>query len=221
MTEPINRKTDVGKRSDAEGTAEGTEASPTPKQRAVIEQYLKRRDSRPDAPRLIVKSKPNRPLEISQLQPADGAGLALAFGTTEGEVASILLNSLINAACDGTPGHPPSEQDVNGVLAAVHGIGANDEIEAMLAVQMVATHFAATRALRRLKGSDMVSQQDSNGNLAVKLLRTFAAQTEALQRYFYVACTRARDHLLVSGVNPVSEFLDDFVKGNQGCAPYG
>ena len=29
----------------------------------------------------------------------------------------------------------------------------------------------------------MVSQQDSNGNLAVKLLRTFAAQTEALQRY--------------------------------------
>ncbi|MBC5800999.1 MAG: DEAD/DEAH box helicase [Candidatus Eremiobacteraeota bacterium] len=25
----------------------------------------------------------------------------------------------------------------------------------------------------------------------------------------YVACTRARDHLLVSGVNPVSEFLDD------------
>src|ERR1700730_3749149 len=53
----------------------------------------------------------------------------------------------------------------------------------MLAVQMVATHFAATRALRRLKGSDMVSQQDSNGNLAVKLLRTFTAQTEALQRY--------------------------------------
>ncbi|MGB7044945.1 MAG: hypothetical protein WBD65_08585, partial [Methylocella sp.] len=71
----------------------------------------------------------------------------------------------------------------NGVLAAVHGIRANDEIEAMLAVQMVATHFAATRALRRLKGSDTVPQQDSNGNLAVKLLRTFAAQTEALQRY--------------------------------------
>lgn len=28
----------------------------------------------------------------------------------------------------------------------------------------------------------------------------------------YVACTRARDHLLVSGVVPVSEFLDDFEK---------
>ena len=32
----------------------------------------------------------------------------------------------------------------------------------------------------------------------------------------YVACTRARDHLLVTGVDPVSEFLDDFVKGRSG-----
>jgi hypothetical protein len=48
---------------------------------------------------------------------------------------------------------------------------------------MVATHFAVTRALRRLKGTDTIRQQDSNGNLAVKLLRTFTAQTEALQRY--------------------------------------
>jgi hypothetical protein len=32
----------------------------------------------------------------------------------------------------------------------------------------------------------------------------------------YVACTRARDHLLVAGVEPVSEFLDDFLKGDQG-----
>jgi ATP-dependent exoDNAse (exonuclease V) beta subunit len=25
----------------------------------------------------------------------------------------------------------------------------------------------------------------------------------------YVACTRARDHLLIAGVDPASEFLDD------------
>lgn len=31
----------------------------------------------------------------------------------------------------------------------------------------------------------------------------------------YVACTRARDNLLVTGVEPGSEFLDDFVE-NQG-----
>jgi mRNA-degrading endonuclease RelE of RelBE toxin-antitoxin system len=36
----------------------------------------------------------------------------------------------------------------------------------------------------------------------------------------YVACTRARDHLLVTGVEPVSEFLDDFAKTGQGRTPY-
>ena len=34
----------------------------------------------------------------------------------------------------------------------------------------------------------------------------------------YVACTRARDHLLVTGVDPVSEFLDDFTESNGGRA---
>jgi len=33
----------------------------------------------------------------------------------------------------------------------------------------------------------------------------------------YVACTRARDHLLVSGVEPASEFLDDFEKAVGEC----
>jgi superfamily I DNA/RNA helicase len=41
------------------------------------------------------------------------------------------------------------------------------------------------------------------------------------RQLLYVACTRARDHLLVSGVEPVSEFLDDLVKGDQGRVPHG
>lgn len=48
---------------------------------------------------------------------------------------------------------------------------------------MIATHFAAMRVMRQLKNSETVSQQDSNGNLATKLLRTYTAQMEALQRY--------------------------------------
>ena len=63
------------------------------------------------------------------------------------------------------------------------GIVARDETEGMLATQIIATHFAAISALRRLKGSETVPQQDSNGNLAIKLLRTFTMQVEALHRY--------------------------------------
>ena len=34
----------------------------------------------------------------------------------------------------------------------------------------------------------------------------------------YVACTRARDHLLVTAVAPASEFLDDIMGRNQSRA---
>ncbi len=35
---------------------------------------------------------------------------------------------------------------------------------------------------------------------------------ETERQLFYVACTRARDHLLISAVAPGSEFIDDFLK---------
>ena len=117
-----------------------------------------------------------------EIEPADALRLISVFGTVEPEFAKLMLTALINAA-DGNPSRPPGCEHVNRALAAVTGIGAQDEIEGMLATQMVITHIAATSALRRLNGSETVSVQDSNGNLAVKLLRTFTMQVEALQRY--------------------------------------
>ena len=134
------------------------------------------------SPRIIVKSVPGKPLDVD-MQPIDAVRLASAFGTAEPSFASWMLNGIINAACNGSPAHPPGAEAINDALAAVTGIGARDEMEGMLATQMVATHFAAINALRRFKGAETIHQQDSNGNLAVKLLRTFALQIEALQRY--------------------------------------
>ena len=48
---------------------------------------------------------------------------------------------------------------------------------------MDARTAAGKQQLRQLKGSETGPQQDSNGNLAVKLLRTYTMQMEALQRY--------------------------------------
>ena len=91
-----------------------------------------------------------------------------------------MLSGLISVACDK---ETPQSAEINDALAAVTGIGAQDEVEGMIATQMVATHLAAITALRRLKRSENIPQQDSYGNLAVKLMRTFTAQLEALQRY--------------------------------------
>jgi hypothetical protein len=137
------------------------------------------RDRKP--PKITVKSV-RGPLDID-IEPVDAVRLLSAFGTAEPGFASLMLSGIINAACEGGPTRLPKAGDINDALAAATGIGARDEIEGMLATQMVATHIAATRVLRRLKGSETIVQQNSNGNLAVKLLRTFTMQLEALHRY--------------------------------------
>ena len=96
------------------------------------------------------------------MEPIDAVRLLSAFGTAELSFASLMLSGVINVACDK---REPESARINEALAAVTGIGAGDEIEAMLAAQMVTTHLAAMSALRRLKGSENVAQQDSNGNL--------------------------------------------------------
>jgi hypothetical protein len=124
-----------------------------------------------------------KPLGVDFPSLVERARLMSAFGTSERAHADLMLNGILNAACEGSPDNPPSEQDINQVLAVVTGIDAKDEIEGMLATQMVATHVAAIRALRHLKGSKTIPQYNCNGNLAVKLLRTYTMQVEALQRY--------------------------------------
>ena len=106
-----------------------------------------------------------------------------AFGTAEPDFALLMVSGIFNTACEENPANPSQPHNMFEAMAALTGIGPRDEIEAMLATQMVATHVAAVKALKRLKASVNTTQQDSNGNLAVKLLRTFTMQLEALQRY--------------------------------------
>lgn len=81
-------------------------------------------------------------------------------------------------------GKSPSaeETSLNGALAAVEAVEPNNEIEAMLAVQMTATHELAMLLLGRLRSAREHVPFEANGNMAIKLLRTFAAQTDALTR---------------------------------------
>lgn len=71
------------------------------------------------------------------------------------------------------------ESELNAGLAFVQGVKAEDPVQSTLAVQMVATHDAAMRALRMM-GKDNPEQALAFGNLANKLLRTFTMQAETL-----------------------------------------
>jgi hypothetical protein len=110
------------------------------------------------------------------------ASLQDALGTSDFGFADGLLGQLLNV----TPYDreaPVNATTANAALAAVAGIGPRDETEAMLAAQMVATHAAAMELLRRGMQAQYRHNLQDAGNLAVKLLRTYTAQLEALQRY--------------------------------------
>ncbi len=72
----------------------------------------------------------------------------------------------------------------NHTLAAIHGISPRDALEGLLAVQMVATHNVSMEMLRRAMVPDQTLEgRNAAVNQATKLLRTFTAQMEALNRH--------------------------------------
>jgi len=76
----------------------------------------------------------------------------------------------------------PDETELNAGLAAISGIAPENEIEAMLAVQMVGTHEVAIQMLNKAKQADTTDQLERYGALATKLLRTYTGQVEALSK---------------------------------------
>jgi hypothetical protein len=158
----------------------------TPAELDLVAKQRWRRERETPAPTVTVQHKPPGPANVAADHPDKSLWLAklnASMGTTEWPFANKILGELMNSACAGSNSQPLAEHDLNAALAGMHGIGPKDEAEAMLAAQMIATHTAAMSALRRLKGVENIPQQDSNGNLAVKLLRTYALQLETLARY--------------------------------------
>ena len=76
-----------------------------------------------------------------------------------------------------------NEDQFTFMLSIVKGIEPRDQVEAMLAAQMAATHNAIMTFARRLNHVENIPQQDSAERAFNKLARTFAAQVETLKRY--------------------------------------
>ena len=104
-------------------------------------------------------------------------------GSTSDDFTNVVGSQALHAMWTANSDKSGQKAQTEAVIVALRGIKPQDEIEGMLASQMIATHFAAMRCMRALKNSDSIPQQDSNGNIAIKLLRTYTAQIEALQRY--------------------------------------
>ena len=100
-----------------------------------------------------------------------------AFGTTSTEFVdemSSLLMTVFNSGNDRR-----ATREINAALAVLDGVKPDNEVEAMLLTQMVATNHAAMTCLAQI-GQPIGAE--NFGNLGVKLLRTFTAQAEALAK---------------------------------------
>ena len=106
--------------------------------------------------------------------------IANALGTGNIGLALGLLAQLTDVSRTGTEA---KAAELDFMLRLVQGIGPQDEIEALLVVQMAAIHNATMTAARQFNHVENIAQQDSTSNALNKLARTFAAQVEAFNRY--------------------------------------
>ena len=103
-----------------------------------------------------------------------------ALGTNSADFTDGVLQQLANAV---SPGKDADEEAINFALAVIAGIEPQDELETMLAMQMVAVHMATMTFTRRLAHVETLDQQHGSERALNKLARTFAMQMEALKRY--------------------------------------
>jgi hypothetical protein len=156
--------------------------TPTPEEAEALAAFTAARKGRKASARLEIK-KTAASIEIGVDHKDALTGqlvLMQALGTTDFDFFAGFLNQLLNA---GNKGQQPDELGVNFMLSVVKGVEPHDQVEAMLAAQMAATHMATMAFARRLAHVENIPQQDSASNAFNKLTRTFAAQMEALKKY--------------------------------------
>jgi hypothetical protein len=136
----------------------------------------------------MTKRKPamtNEPTILVANDPEDRKG---ALKTIGGSKSDHWNNTLVNQVAqalwvknsDGEDRH----RQLGAIVAAMSGIAPKDELEGMMAAQLIAAHNAAMECYRRaMIGEQTFEGRRENLNQANKLSRTWATMLEALNRH--------------------------------------
>jgi hypothetical protein len=148
----------------------------TARDRAAIKKYLARDAAK--SPVRFKVSKSGDGTTIGTDHPNKSIGNVLlmdAFGSADGDFATGLVRQLAKAS---RHGEEIDESELNFMLAVIKGVAPKDQLEAMLATQMVAVHMASMTFAHRLNHVENIPQQDSTERAFNKLTRTFAMQMD-------------------------------------------
>jgi hypothetical protein len=95
-----------------------------------------------------------------------------------------IMHDTLQALWVGTSDDGARDGQIKAALSGLIGIGPKDELEGMMAAQLIASHSAAMECYRRaMLGEQTFNVRSENLNQANKLSRTFTVLLDALNRH--------------------------------------
>lgn len=181
-------KSTTKKKSDEKDTKDLAKKEYTDEEKERLAKHKERKKRRPVKFK-AAKSDSDYPIALQDPNdPLIAVKMFEALGTVDSDLQSHLLDQVVQtfkgaASSDGFD-HNNITSSLNHATAILNGIQPQDELEAMLAVQMIGVHNMAMNTLARA----ILSRQTFEGKQAnvaqsTKMLRTFMAQMEALKKY--------------------------------------
>jgi hypothetical protein len=136
----------------------------------------------------MTKKKPVKGNDPTTVVANDPDGRKGALKTIGGSLSDHWNNTLANQAAQAlwikNSDAETRDKQLSATITALVGIGPRDELEGMMAAQLIAAHNAAMECYRRaMIGEQTFEGRRENLNQANKLSRTWATLLEALNRY--------------------------------------
>ncbi|MHC4570794.1 MAG: hypothetical protein ACYS0C_01785 [Planctomycetota bacterium] len=181
--------TKMSKKKPAKGKKQPPQKEYTEEEKARFAVYHQRSQKKP------IKFKSNKSKEgepTIALQHPDDPLLSVktleALGTPDPDLQTHLLDQVLQTfkgtiSADGTD-YDRLVHASNYAMAILNGIQPQDEIEGMLAIQMIGVHNMGMKAMGgAMLGGQTFEGKKANVSYATKMLRTFMMQMEALSKY--------------------------------------
>jgi hypothetical protein len=126
-----------------------------------------------------------KPAVINMNDPDDSKGTLKSMGGSKSDNwNNIIANQAINTLWVGHSDKDTCDRQYSATVMALVGIAPKDEIEGMIAAQLIAAHNAAMECYRRAMHSEQTfAGRRENLNQANKLSRSYAVLLEALNRH--------------------------------------
>ncbi len=154
-------------------------------------------DEKPNEHRSYIKVTTDNEIGTTRIGMADGKNL-FYLGTHDFDLIKNTIAQIGSICSLGDPAKKINTTKVNAALASIIEIDPQDSTELMLATQMVAVHNVSLDMSRRaMCAGQTIEGIEKYINIANKLMRTYTAQVEALNKYR----TKGQQRITVQHVN--------------------